>query len=433
MKAGQVCYDNFECNAMNNKNETTWHFVDSIDSLRMPPKHKVSASLPRTPEAFVSARKVSPSANSPGADLAVVSELHPTYLTLNALYLLGFRNDEYFAKDQHVRYTAALDSHTFDRTNERALLLILHFLLSRLVPQFDSLNSTSWPYTDVRSKNAFKRVVEDALQTLVDQRRLSPELSHASVLTTAKGSSAWRLLVQLTSICVAEELASRGIKSYQHIHRDESGSVVNDFDAIITAIRGDMESEASLLMQEHLAHQRVERDRRAYADELYKRYKRARSSVESLKKELQDFERSHPRAAHALSEAGKVERSAAIIDIEAITSRLFEWRDKNIPERSASKEADSPGAKALQSYLSSMQFVDFSGRVRSYHQFENINDYLNELMKAIEMFCDHIEKWNKDIEAFEEKKNAIFANLDSITLSLRSIERKLLKCDVNFV
>jgi hypothetical protein len=120
-----------------------------------------------------------------------------------------------------------------------------------------------------------------------------------------------------------------------------------------------------------------------------------------------------------------VERSAAIIDIEAITTRLFEWRDKNIVDRPASGETDYPGIKALQSYLPCMQFVDSSGVVKSFHQFDNVNDYLEELMKTIEAGCDYIEKCNAEARAYDQKKNAIFVNLDSISASLRSIERKV--------
>lgn len=103
----------------------------------------------------------------------------------------------------------------FQSSNERLLLVLLHFLLEQL-PSTASTVSRNWPFHDRRQQSEFKRAVQEALQGLVRQGDLTAEVARTSVLSTARSPSAEMLLWRVSTVVLKykfpSQTASLGIR-----------------------------------------------------------------------------------------------------------------------------------------------------------------------------------------------------------------------------
>lgn len=115
-------------------------------------------------------------------------------LVIRSLALLGFSTAAYPA----LSILEILPS-AFDRTNERLLLCLLHFLLTRLESSFSANVSSCWPYCETKEKNEFKRIVSAYIDG-VSSKNSSITYSdfRSSILSVAKGPSVWSLLKRLS-------------------------------------------------------------------------------------------------------------------------------------------------------------------------------------------------------------------------------------------
>jgi hypothetical protein len=115
-------------------------------------------------------------------------------LVIRSLALLGFSTGAYPA----LSIREILPS-VFDRTNERLLLCLLHFLLSRLDVTFPASVSSCWPYYETKEKNEFKRIVSAYIDGVSSK---NPSVTYSdfrsSLLSVAKGSTVWSLLKRLS-------------------------------------------------------------------------------------------------------------------------------------------------------------------------------------------------------------------------------------------
>jgi hypothetical protein len=90
-----------------------------------------------------------------------------------------------------------LSPSSFDRMNEKLLLYLLHFLLDKLDTSFAVSVSSCWPYFETREKNEFKRIVTSYIgRVSTNNPTINNNDFRTSLLSVAKGSAVWTLLIE---------------------------------------------------------------------------------------------------------------------------------------------------------------------------------------------------------------------------------------------
>eukprot|EP01040_Poterioochromonas_malhamensis_P020140 gene20140-23984_t len=115
------------------------------------------------------------------------------HLTINSLILLGFNSDEYIQIYSGIAFDLVpLESTSFDRTNERMLMVILHYLLLILdEDEFATSIQPYWPCLDNNEKRRYQRAIMDSLARLVARGELPGDVLQPALLTQAQGTKVW--------------------------------------------------------------------------------------------------------------------------------------------------------------------------------------------------------------------------------------------------
>lgn len=123
------------------------------------------------------------------------------HLVVNSLILLGFNTDEYIAIYSGIAFDITpVTVKTFDKPNEKMLLIILHYLLCILDrEEFLLAIEKCWPFLDPKEKNHFRKAVHISLIRLIEQGVVPNALYQGNLLTQAAGPEVWNLLHHLTN------------------------------------------------------------------------------------------------------------------------------------------------------------------------------------------------------------------------------------------
>lgn len=127
-----------------------------------------------------------------------------SHLTINTMILLGFDTDTYLLNYSGIAFDVRpLTPNTFNKMNEKMLLIVLHFLLLIVdKEEFAPSISNCFPFLDPKDKNAFKRAVHNSL-VRVFEKFSNPSLTYKpSILTQACGAEVWLLLRFLSDIAL---------------------------------------------------------------------------------------------------------------------------------------------------------------------------------------------------------------------------------------
>ena len=222
-------------------------------------------------------------------------------LSIGSLMVLGFNANDYIENYPGIAYGVAnLTVYTFDKQNEKSLLVALHFLLSKLEPvEFVESIQSCWPFLDLKSKNEFKRAVQASFDRLVHKNWLTTGICKASILTTARGPDVWTLLRVLSDICVEVSIAE--------FNHEELDVVAHRYYATVD-IRGAIEDELKLLESVIVSGIQVERDHSKYFSELDTRLRKATKNIEISRKKLQLI-LTNDIPQQILTEAGRAQRA----------------------------------------------------------------------------------------------------------------------------
>ena len=241
--------------------------------------------------------------------------------TIVSFTLLGLSFDHYPTLTNYQLTTSS-----FDRTNEKLLLHLLHFLLIKLDASFAANVSCCWPYFEVKEKNEFKRIVSSFIAKVSSS---NPNLSNAdfrtSLLTVAKGSAVWVLLGRLCD--TALELSIRALTRINQIQSsvtmsmDQSASLwdiltTTDINRLTTAIGYEYRCitiEGSLCMAR-------QDEQIAFSSELDSRLQAA--TKKRLEAKLEMSKISNSEEVKYLSESSQIERSELIFRIKEMYAAL---------------------------------------------------------------------------------------------------------------
>ncbi len=228
-------------------------------------------------------------------------------LSIGSLMVLGFNANDYIENYPGIAYGVAnLTVYTFDKQNEKSLLIALHFLLCKLEPvEFPLAIESCWPYLDVKTKNEFKRAIQSSFDRLVHKNWLTTGICKASILSIAKGPDVWMLLRVLTDICVEVSIAE--------MKNEERDMVAHRYYEAVN-IRESIETELKLLEKTIISGIQVERDHSNYFNELDTRLRKASRNIELSRKKLQVI-LTNDIPQQILTESGRLQRSEWIAKI----------------------------------------------------------------------------------------------------------------------
>ena len=102
-------------------------------------------------------------------------------------YLSTLRKDTTICPGRPSLTVTNLNPACFDATNEKTLLILIHFLLCLIDPTFRSKCASIWPYQGTHDKNEFKVKAQENLSKLISLNILDHSDCRASILTVAKG------------------------------------------------------------------------------------------------------------------------------------------------------------------------------------------------------------------------------------------------------
>lgn len=241
--------------------------------------------------------------------------------TIISFTLLGLSFDHY---PTIINYQ--LTTSSFDRTNEKLLLHLLHFLLNKLDASFATNVTSCWPYFEVKEKNEFKRIVSAFIAKVSSS---NPNLNNAdfrtSLLTVAKGPAVWVLLGRLCD--TALELSIRALtvsnqnQSSVTMSMDQSASLWDtltsiDTNRLMTAIQ----YEHSCITREGSICMARQDEQITYSSELDSRLQAATRTKLDAKLEMSKI--SSSEEVKYLSESSQIERSELIYKIKEMYAAL---------------------------------------------------------------------------------------------------------------
>lgn len=174
-------------------------------------------------------------------------------------------------------------STSFHVCNEKLLLTVLIALLSSISNDFRSVIASSyyWPYHDTKEKNSCKKIILAELQTLSKNGTLAPGCAKSSVLTVAKGPSAWNLLWKVSDALIKKLCFSTP---------EDPCSLPVSEDSTLSVIQSNIQLEADLIFHQTSSTTAKEKHLLKYSNELTQRLKQATQDIESIDKTLQILE-----------------------------------------------------------------------------------------------------------------------------------------------
>jgi hypothetical protein len=209
---------------------------------------------------------------------------------------------------------------SFDKPNEKLLLILLHFLLVKLEPMFAASVVTCWPYYETKEKNEFKRVVSIQMGKLIGSV-LSTGDFRSSLLSVAKGSAMWVLLKKLSDAALEKTLrtvvmtyqtlpgSTLTVKASGALFESLSSTKAEDLVAAVQREYDEVQQVGNATMSRRSQHAQ-------YAAELDERLTAANKTIQTAKTSMQRI--SHGEDVYYLSEGARIERTELILRINEI-------------------------------------------------------------------------------------------------------------------
>ena len=242
-------------------------------------------------------------------------------LVIRSLVLLGFSTGAYPA----LSITEILPS-AFDRTNERLLLCLLHFLLSRLEVSFSASVSTCWPYYETKEKNEFKRIVSAYIDG-VSSKNSSVSYSdfRSSLLSVAKGSVVWSLLKRLSDDVLNLTIQASIIRNQSQatiaLSLEQSAGLWSTLTSTNTEeLKAAIRTEYASTLREGKTCTARQNEQKEFSTELDDRLKLANKGINEATQTMEILSMSEKK--HFLTESAQIERSELVQRIKEMYNIL---------------------------------------------------------------------------------------------------------------
>lgn len=198
-----------------------------------------------------------------------------------------------------------LSPRSFDKTNEKTLLVLIHFLLCLIDPTFRLKCEGIYPYRQTSEKNEFKLKVQESLTNLIILNILDHSDCRVTILTIAKGYAVWILLWKLTLAALDAYLLSESIP----LPPCSSSVLPGQLKALSLVEIEKMNEEIEGTRE------RIDR-KKAFAAEIEQRLKAALQKIDLHSNQLKKLGSSDKGM--YLSSAGKLKRSEMVMKIQSI-------------------------------------------------------------------------------------------------------------------
>jgi HAUS augmin-like complex subunit 6 N-terminus len=242
-------------------------------------------------------------------------------LVIRSLVLLGFSTEAYPALSIREILPSA-----FDRTNERVLLCLLHFLLSRLDVSFDASVSSCWPYYETKEKNEFKRIVSAYIDR-VSSKNSSVTYSdfRSSLLSVAKGSTVWSLLKRLSDDVLDLTIQASIIRNQSQatiaVSLQQSAGLWSTLTSTNTEeLKCAIKTEYACTLREGKTCTARQEEQKEFSAELDKRLKLANKGINEATQTMEILSMSKKK--HFLTELAQIERSELVQRIKEMYNAL---------------------------------------------------------------------------------------------------------------
>lgn len=260
------------------------------------------------------------------------------HLTINSLILLGFNSDEYIQIYSGIAFDLVpLESTSFDRTNERMLMVILHYLLLILdEDEFATSIQPYWPCLDNNEKRRYQRAIMDSLARLVAREELPGDVLQPALLTQAQGTKVWEMLKTISDRCLevmigrfeqveqppADVLA--GVEAEPENQPQYASNKDWTVDQLLTEITLEFQQLKRMVLD-------MELENRERADYLHELDTRLRDSEKTMKKLEHELRQQHLNDEHRImSEQAKHKREKIAEKLESQMSLLQAFLDTQL-------------------------------------------------------------------------------------------------------
>lgn len=312
-----------------------------------------------------------------------------TRLALNSLSLLGFKAEKYYSEHPQLR-CPPMDANSFDKENEKALLLALHFLLSQLNPDFEVSVSYTWPYYDARGKNDFKIAVQNQLDELASVGSIPTECCKASILSMAKGFIVWQLLWKVSNAVFRYFEVAGGYHIAEHFPSEFNE--INELQSLL-------KNEHANMLTENIAVVQRQREQYAYADDLYSRFKKAKKNIDKLQRDITALEVGEDTGP-MLADSAPIKRTELTMNIESaclVLRRIMgaSWLNKF---RSLKNDGVSvfPRSQGISSQFTSEYLAALNGKILSDSSDRHLYTIIdkNDINELLDILIDKLENSN---------------------------------------
>ena len=241
--------------------------------------------------------------------------------TILSFSMLGLSFDVYPAL-----INCQLTASSFERTNEKLLLHLLHFLLSKLDLSFTASVASCWPYFEIKEKNEYKRIVSSyILKISSSNTNLSNADFRTSLLSVAKGSAVWILLGRLCDtaleLSIRSLIVTNQIEATVTMTMHQSAGLWNTLTStntneIMTAIQ----HEYNCIAREGNFRMARQDEQIIFSSDLDSRLQIATKNINKAKLEMARISQSEE--VKYLSESSQMERSELIMRIKEMYAAL---------------------------------------------------------------------------------------------------------------
>lgn len=260
-------------------------------------------------------------------------------LTINSLILLGFNSDEYIQIYSGIAFDLVpLEPTSFDRGNERMLMVILHYLLLILdEDEFATAIQPYWPCLDINEKRRYQKSILESFARLVARKELPRDvLQQPGILTKAEGAKVWELLKIISDRCLEvmigrfEQLEQPALDELAGVEPDEENRKLyttnSDFtmSELLTEITAEFEQLKDMVLD-------METEHRERADYLHELDTRLRESEKVMKKLEQELRHQHLNDEHRImSEQARHKREKIAEKLESQMTLLQAFLDTQL-------------------------------------------------------------------------------------------------------
>lgn len=263
------------------------------------------------------------------------------HLTINSLILLGFNSDEYIQIYSGIAFDLVpLEPTSFDRGNERMLMVILHYLLLILdEDEFATSIQPYWPCLDNIEKKKFQKAIMESLARLVARNELTDTVLQPTIFAKAEGTKVWELLKTVSDRCL-EVMISR-FENLEQPMTDELAGVQPEpenracystnaewtIDQLMSNITTEFQQLKRMVLDMELEH-------RERADYLHELDGRLRDSEKLMKKLEHELRQQHLNDEHRImSEQAKHKREKIAEKLESQMTLLQAFLDTQLMDK----------------------------------------------------------------------------------------------------